>query len=255
VLRPNGGLLRDSPAAPSDASGNGEMDGDAEKSGVTEGLAKVSEVAGTEAAGAGLAKRPGADGLQMGPGNVPPGARSGSVTRGGRRGTRKAPGDKAVAGFADLSLIVGRIGACGTPGADALPGPLSSPSSAFLRPLNSARRRSSSFSSASCSVANCRFTSRSISACISASVSCFWQEQNIVKEIITSRPKSCFMSGLDPIQLPYSNKQTTCRRPQGINASAPTEKLPASRLQFRPAPGGNAGYWHTRLRVPLIRGS
>ena len=38
------------------------MDGDAEKSGVTEGLAKVSEVAGTEAAGTGLAKRPGADG-------------------------------------------------------------------------------------------------------------------------------------------------------------------------------------------------
>jgi hypothetical protein len=95
------------------------MDGDAEKSGVTEGLAKVSEVAGTEAAGTGLAKRPGADGR---PRNVPTGARSGRVPPGGRRGTRRVPGDKAVAGFADLSLIVGRSGACGTPGADALPG-------------------------------------------------------------------------------------------------------------------------------------
>jgi hypothetical protein len=82
------------------------MDGDAERSGVTEGLAKVSEVAGTEAAGSALAKRPGADGRA---GNVPPG---------GRRGTRRPP-VKAVAGFADLSLIVERIGACGTPGADA----------------------------------------------------------------------------------------------------------------------------------------
>jgi hypothetical protein len=52
------------------ASGNGEMDGDAEESGVTEGHAKVSEVAGTEAAGTGLAKRPGADGRA---GNVLPG--------------------------------------------------------------------------------------------------------------------------------------------------------------------------------------
>src|SRR4029453_2370833 len=77
--------------APSTASGNGEMDGDAERSGVTEGLAKVSEVAGTEAAGTGLAKRPGADGRA---GNVLPGARSGSVTLGGRRGTRRGPGDK-----------------------------------------------------------------------------------------------------------------------------------------------------------------
>jgi hypothetical protein len=123
--------------APSAASGNGEMDGDAEKSGVTEGLAKVSEVAGTEAAGTRLAKRPGADG----PWKRAPGARSGSVTPRGRRGTRRAPGDKAVAGFADLSLILGRIGACGTLGSDALPGAAFLPSSAFLRPLNSARRR------------------------------------------------------------------------------------------------------------------
>jgi hypothetical protein len=53
------------------------MDGDAERSGVTEGLAKVSEVA--EAAGTGLAKRPGADG------------RAGNVPHGGRRGARRAP--------------------------------------------------------------------------------------------------------------------------------------------------------------------
>jgi hypothetical protein len=144
------------------------MDGDAERSGVTEGLAKVSEVAGTEAAGSALAKRPGADGRA---GNVPPG---------GRRGTRRPP-VKAVAGFADLSLIVERIGACGTPGARCSLGPLASPAARsygrWIRRLG----RSSSFSSASCSAANCRFTSHSISACISASVSCFWQEQTMAR--------------------------------------------------------------------------
>src|SRR6266508_229819 len=31
--------------------------------------------------------------------------------------------------------------------------------------------------------------------------------------------------------------------------------LPASRLRFQRAPAENAGYWHTRLRAPLIRGS
>jgi len=124
------------------ASGNGDKDGDAEPSGITEGVIEVSEVAGTDAAGIGVAKRLPGNGR---PGSVPPGARSGSVTPGGRRGTRVAPGDKAVAGFPDLSLIEGRrIGVCGPPGASFVAPCLSS--SAFLRALNSARRRSRSCS-------------------------------------------------------------------------------------------------------------
>jgi hypothetical protein len=90
----------------------------------------------------------------------------------------------------------------------------------------------------------------------SSSVCCFWQEQNIIKEINYQQSKKLLHVGITtPIRLPYSNKPNNPPRDRrGINASAPTEKLPASRLQFRPAPGGNAGDWHTQSRVPLIRG-
>ena len=200
--------LRGYCAVPSDASGvgvgealsavsdNGEKDGDAELADVTEEVAAVSEVAGTDSTGIGVGRRLPGSGR---PGSVPPGARSGSVTPGGRRGVRMVPpGDKAVAGFPDFSLIEGRrIGACGIPGASWLPVAPFLSNTAFLRALNSARRRSSSFCSASCSAANCRFTSRSIRDCISASVSCFWQEQNMVTAIITGRAKRFFMSGSD----------------------------------------------------------
>jgi hypothetical protein len=96
------------------------------------------------------------------------------------------------------------------------PGAAFLPSSAFLRALNSARRRSSSLSSASCSAATCRFTSRSISACISASVSCFWQEQNIVQRNNHQQTKKLLHVGIrPPSSYLIRTKQTTCRRPQG----------------------------------------
>ncbi len=92
--------LRGYCAVPSDASGvgvgealsavsdNGEKDGDAELADVTEEVAAVSEVAGTDATGIGVGRRLPGSGR---PGSVPPGARSGSVTPGGRRGVRMVP--------------------------------------------------------------------------------------------------------------------------------------------------------------------
>jgi hypothetical protein len=144
------------------------MDGDAERSGVTEGLAKVSEVAGTEAAGTGLAKRPGADGRA---GNVPPGGKardSEAPCESCRRICRSVPNRGTDRGLRHSG------GRCSL-------GPLACPAARsygrWIRRLG----RSSSFSSASCSAANCRFTSHSISACISASVTCFWQEQTMAR--------------------------------------------------------------------------
>jgi hypothetical protein len=164
------------------ASGNCETDGDSEPAGATAGVSQVFEVAGAASAGRGAGiSRPGSEG---------PEARSGSVTPGGRCGLRMVPGDEAVAGFE------GRIGR-GIPGDSVfVVAPLFS-SSAFLRALNWARRCSSSFSWASRSAANCRFTSCSIRACSSASLRCFWQEQNMARTTITSRAKRFFMSGLD----------------------------------------------------------
>ena len=69
-------------------SDNGEKDGDAELADVTEEVAAVSEVAGTDATGIGVGRRLPGSGR---PGSVPPGARSGSVTPGGRRGVRMVP--------------------------------------------------------------------------------------------------------------------------------------------------------------------
>jgi hypothetical protein len=167
--------------APSAASGNGETGGDSEPAGVTGGIAKLFEVAGTDPSGIGVA-------IRENSGSVAP-ERSGSVTPGGSCGFRMVPGDKAVAGFE------GRIGARGTPGASLLLVAASLSNAALLRELNWARRCSSSFSWASRSAANCRFTSRSIRACSSSSVRCFWQEQNMARTTIMSRAKRFFMSG------------------------------------------------------------
>ena len=94
------------------ASGNVETDGDSEPTGATGGVAKVFEVAGADPAG-GVA-------IRGNSGSVPR-ERSGSVTPGGRCGTRMVPGGKAVAGFFAVSLIAGRIGARGFPGAESVP--------------------------------------------------------------------------------------------------------------------------------------
>lgn len=164
------------------ASGNGETDCDSEPAGAIEGAAKLFSVAGAESAGieSGTGRRENS-------GSVFP--RSGSVTPGGSCGLRTVPGGKAVAGFA------GRIGARGIPGASLVFVAACLSSTAFLRELNCARRWASSFSWASRSAANCRFTSRSIRACSSSSVRCFWQEQNMARTTIRSRAKRFFMSG------------------------------------------------------------
>ena len=109
------------------ASGDGETAGDAASAGVTEGVAEVSEGTGTDASGSGLAKRLRADGRSRSPG-------IGCGVRTGR-------GAKPVAGFADLSPIEGRLGTRETPGTWVLPAAFLFSSSAFLRAVNSARRR------------------------------------------------------------------------------------------------------------------
>ena len=57
---------------------------------------------------------------------------------------------------------------------------------------------------------------------------------------------------IDSCRLNEANKQARSRA--RVNVLAPMVKLPASRLRFRPSPAENAGYWHTQLTVPLIRG-
>jgi hypothetical protein len=111
-------------------SGNGETDGDSERSGVIGEVAKVFEVAAPDSAGIGVAFRENS-------GSVPP-ERSGSVTPGGRRGVRTPPGDEAIAGF-----LKGRVGGRIAGACVFVVAPFFS-SNAFLRALNSARRRSSS---------------------------------------------------------------------------------------------------------------